>query len=210
MAQGTLARPTATPDAALPPRKMSFEEFLEWADEDTRAEWVDGEVIFMSPLSTEHQEIGRFLLRALSEWVELHGLGDIRYEGFLMKLETRPSGREPDILFVANENRERLKNTYLDGPADLVVEIVSPESVERDRVDKFHEYQAGGVREYWLIDPQQRRAEWYQRGEDGLYRLAATEDGVYHSRVLPGLWLREAWLWQPPKLMDVRREWGLI
>ena len=193
-----------------PTPRMNFEEFMAWADEDTHAEWVDGEVIFMSPLSTDHQEIGRFLLRALSEWVEFHGLGDIRYEGFLMKLETRPSGREPDILFVANENRGRLRNTYLDGPADLVVEIVSPESVERDRVDKFHEYQAGGVREYWLIDPQQRRAQWYQRGEDGLYRLAATEDGVYHSRVLPGLWLREAWLWQPPKLRDVLREWGLI
>jgi Uma2 family endonuclease len=210
MAQETLTRLTATPDAVLPPRKMSFEEFMAWADEDTHAEWVDGEVSFMSPLSTDHQEIGRFLLRALSEWVEFHELGAIRYEGFLMKLETRPSGREPDILFVANENRGRLRNTYLDGPADLAVEIVSPESVERDRVDKFQESQAGGVREYWLIDPQQRRAEWYQRGEDGLYHSVATEDGVCHSAVLNGLWLREAWLWQLPKLRDVLREWKLI
>lgn len=183
---------------------------MQWADEDTRAEWVDGEVIWMSPLSIEHQEIGRFLLRVLSEWVEAHDLGIVCYEGFVMKLDVRSSGREPDILFVANENRGRLHNTYLDGPADLAVEIISPESVERDRVDKFHEYQAGGMREYWLIDPLHRQAEWYQRGEDGLYHLAAVEDGVYHSHVLPGLWLREAWLWQPPKLMDVLREWKLI
>lgn len=47
-----------------------------------------------------------------------------------------------------------MKETYLDGPADLVVGIVSPDSVGRDRGEKFYEYAQGGVPEYWLIDPQ--------------------------------------------------------
>lgn len=56
--------------------------------------------------------------------------------------------------FVASEHLDRLKETYLDGPADLVVGIVSPDSVGRDRGEKFYEYAQGGVPEYWLIDPQ--------------------------------------------------------
>jgi Uma2 family endonuclease len=204
MTQRVLDNKGATP-------RISYEEFLAQADEDVRAEWVDGEVIIdMTPLSEEHQELGRFLLRAISEWVEHHQSGAIRYEKFQMRLAQTPSGREPDILFVSKENQARLQDTYVDGPADLVVEIISPESRARDRGEKYYEYEAGGVREYWLLDPQRRQAEWYQLNEDGIYQLVAAQDGVYHSRVLKGLWLREAWLWQPPTLRNVLQEWNLI
>jgi Uma2 family endonuclease len=67
------------------------------------------------------------------------------------------------------------------------------------------------VREYWLLDPIRRQAEFYQLGDDGLFRaVPASADGVYHSRALPGLWLRTQWLWQdpPPRLLDVLRDWG--
>ena len=66
------------------------------------------------------------------------------------------------MLFVATERRERIQSAYLDGPADLAVEIVSPESIARDRGDKFAEYEAGGVREYWLMNPARREALFYQ------------------------------------------------
>lgn len=79
-------------------------------------------------------------------------------------------GREPDLLFVAQEHLDRLQETYLDGPANLVVEVVSPESLARDRGAKFVEYEAGGVPEYWLLDPLRRWAEFYCLGEDGRYR----------------------------------------
>jgi Uma2 family endonuclease len=96
----------------------------------------------------------------------------------------------------------------------LVIEIISPESRARDSGDKFYEYEQGGVREYWLIDPIRRQAEFYQLGEDGIYRLASIidEDGIYHSRALEGLWLRVEWLWLDPmpRLMDVLRQWALI
>ncbi|MEW6209961.1 MAG: Uma2 family endonuclease, partial [Acidobacteriota bacterium] len=101
----------------------------------------------------------------------------------------------------------------LDGPADLVIEVISPESRARDRGDKFYEYEQGGVREYWLIDPLRRQAEFYQLKEDGIYRPAsADEEGIYHSRALDGLWIRVEWLWLDPMpmLMDVLRQWGLV
>lgn len=204
---------TAThPASADAPPKMTYEEFLDWADEDTHAEWVDGEVIFMSPVSDAHQEVSGFLLRVLSEFVEAHQLGKVRYESFQMKLVTTPRGREPDILFIANEHLSRLKSGYLDGPADLVVEIISPDSVERDRVRKFGEYQGGGVREYWLIDSLTREASFFLLDDQGRYQSTPMDaQGTYHSAVLAGLWLRIDWLWQSPlPLMSaIRRELGL-
>ncbi len=182
------------PSPADPPR-MSYEEFLQWADEDTLAEWVDGEIIMTSPASRRHQDIADFLIAVIRPFVEQRNLGIVVSAPFQMKLE---HGREPDLLFVAREHLDRLRETYLDGPADLVVEIVSPESVGRDRGEKFYEYAQGGVPEYWLIDPQMEHAEFY-RLEGDYYRLAfGDKEGRYDAHVLPGFWLRVEWLWQEP------------
>ena len=188
---------------------MTYEEFLEWADEDTLAEWVDGEVVMYSPASGRHQDIVLFLGFVLGFYTRIRGLGIVRLAPFQMKLKR--SGREPDLLFVARENLHRLKGTYLDGPADLVVEVVSPESVIRDKGEKFYEYQEAGIPEYWLIDPDRERAEFYRLGEDGLYRVAfAGREGVFRSEVLPGFWLRVEWLWQEPlpSVEDIMLEIG--
>jgi len=177
------------------PTKMTYEEFLAWADEDTLAEWVDGEVVMYTPASKRHQDIADFLTSVMRAFVEQHKLGIVLSAPFQMKLE---HGREPDLLFVAWEHAGRLQETYLDGPADLVVEIVSPESAGRDRGEKFYEYAQGGVLEYWLIDPQMEQAEFYQLKE-GRYRVAFSGDeGRYQALVLPDFWLRVEWLWQDP------------
>ena len=130
-----------------------------------------------------------------------------------MKLDTRPSGREPDLIFISKEHVDRLKRTYFEGPADLVVEILSPESQSRDRGDKFYEYEEAGIPEYWILDQSRRRAEFYQLEGEGTYKLIEPdENGIYQSRVLEGLWLKVDWLWQDPlpTLMSVLKEWGLV
>ena len=105
----------------------------------------------------------------------------------------------PDLLFVAREHLDRLHETYLDGPADLAVEIISPDSLGRDRGEKFAEYESAGLPEYWLIDPIRRQAEFYELDAHGHYRLVvAGQSGRYHSRALPGLWLEVDWFWQSP------------
>lgn len=191
---------TLTPAQQEPPReKMTYEEFLDWVDEDTYAEWVDGEIIMMSPASDRHQDIVRFLTTLLSIYCETYDLGIIRPVPFQMKTGAELPGREPDVLFLHRDHLDRRQETYLDGPADLVIEIVSPESLGRDRGDKFVEYEAGGVLEYWLIDPQREQAEFYRLGDDGRYRLVTPDaGGVYHSAVLTDFWLRVDWLWQEP------------
>ena len=68
------------------------------------------------------------------------------------------------------------------------------------------------MREYWLIDPERRQADFFQLGEDGGYHsMPLEEGGSFRSQVLPGWWLKVEWLWEPrPKLLDVLREWQLI
>ncbi len=189
----------ATSERPAPARPVSFEDFLAWADEDTSAEWVDGEIVLMSPSSADHQRLLAFLYGLLVAYVTQRQLGELFLPPFLMRLVSRPSGREPDLLFVADEHADRLRGAYLDGPADLVVEIVSPESDERDHGAKFVEYEAAGIPEYWLIDPLRETAFFHELGADGRYHIGSVDaDGFYHSAVLSGFRLRVAWLWQRP------------
>ncbi|MFQ6033640.1 MAG: Uma2 family endonuclease [Candidatus Bipolaricaulia bacterium] len=197
----------------IPTKRLTYEEFLAWCDEDTWAEWVDGKVIVLTPASDKHQDLVRFLVQVLGIYVEMKDLGVVRPAPFQMKTGPELPGREPDILFIAKEHLDRLKETHLDGPADLVIEIVSSESRLRDRGEKFAEYEIGGVQEYWLIDPEERRADFYRLGEDGRYRIVDLEpEGIYRSQIIPDFWLRVEWLWQEPlpPVLDVLRELELI
>lgn len=188
------------PDQLLLPN-MSYEEFLHWADEDVHAEWVEGKVLLMSPASGRHQDLVVFLITLLNVYVSAHKLGRVMAAPFQMRLHQPPRGREPDIFFVAKANVGRITKQYLDGPADLAVEIISPESTTRDRRAKFYEYETAGVREYWLIDPEREHAEFYQLDAQGHYILATGgHSGQYTSLMIPGLSIDLTWLWQDPPL----------
>lgn len=177
--------------------RMSYEEFRTWADEDVHAEWVDGEVIVFMPPKTRHQDLVTFLVALLRFFVDFFRLGKVHSAPFEMKLSPTGPAREPDILFVSREHLDRLTEERLEGAADLVVEVVSEDSVRRDKVQKFVEYQSAGVREYWLIDsrPGEAKAEFYVLDEQGKFQpVPVGEDGIYRSTVLPGFWLKVEWL----------------
>ena len=205
--------PLATVATASPPPslRMSYDEFMEWHPDYGMAEWVDGEALVMAPPATNHQLIVGFLFRCLSIYVEARALGMVLIAPVQMRLAK--SGREPDILFVATENLTRIEGRYINGPADLVIEVVSPDSRKRDYVDKFREYAQAGVREYWLVDSAKKQAAFYGLGADGSYHaLPVSKDNVFHSEVIAGLWLRVDWLWQEPlpPSISVLKEWNLI
>lgn len=113
---------------------MTYEEFMDWADEDTLAEWVDGTVEMTSPANARHQRVVGFLYRILAHYVELHELGEVFTAPFQQHLANARSGREPDVIFLARDHLDRLqppdRETRVEGPADLAVEVVSPESVK--------------------------------------------------------------------------------
>jgi Uma2 family endonuclease len=183
--------------------KMSYEEFLVWASEDVHAEWVDGEVIVHMPPKDIHQATLGFLHLLLQLFVHLLDLGRVRIAPFEVILPPGHSAREPDIFFVARDHLARLTQERLVGPPDLIIEIISDDSVQRDRRDKFREYRVAGVPEYWIIDPRptKQRADFFRLDASGEYELFATEDDTQvASHVLPGFWLQPAWLWQADTL----------
>ncbi|MDI6886248.1 MAG: Uma2 family endonuclease [archaeon] len=189
---------------------MSYEDFLDFCDEDTLAEWVNGKIVRYSPASYGHQDLARWLISLLSIYLEIKKLGVICPAPFQMKTGRDLPGREPDIIFVREENLSMLKNTYLEGPADLVIEIVSEESRLRDRGEKFAEYEIGGVKEYWVLDPDLKRADFFILKERRYERRVEDEHGVYHSEIIQGFWIRGEWLWNPPPVLDVLKEMELV
>ncbi len=155
--------------------------------------------MLLAPSNVEHLDLLGFLYELVRGYVRANELGRVSFAGLLMRLRTRSSGREPDLVFIAADHADRLRETYLDGAADLVVEIVSPDSVERDRVDKLAEYETAGIPEYWLIDPLRREAAFYRLGADGRYHLVPPDaGGTYRSPALAGFPLTVTWLWQRP------------
>jgi Uma2 family endonuclease len=192
------------------PHFDTFEAFIEWVDEDLSAEWINGTVEIMSPASIPHQMAVTFLVQLLGLFVRERGLGMVLAAPLKMKLEQY--GPEPDLVFVSEAHEERWKETYLDGPADVVVEVVSPESTERDRGRKYVAYEQARIPEYWLFDPLRKEAHFYRLGDDARYHAILPQDGRYTSPLLPGFWLKATWLWETPLPSPIRllREMAVI
>lgn len=129
-----------------------------------------------------------FLAKLLDAYAEHHDLGVVYPDGFAQRLgETI---RVPDVAFFKKASLDRVEETHSEGGADLVIEIVSPESGARDRGEKFDEYERAGVEEYWIVDPRRRMAEFY-RHRDGLYAPVLPDaEGRVASSALPGFVLR--------------------
>jgi Uma2 family endonuclease len=180
---------------------MSYEEFLAYGDDTTHAEWVNGEAIVFMPPTILHQLLAGFFYRLLASFVDRFRLGLVFYAPAQIRALPDGPAREPDVFFVSPDRLDHLGDRGILGPANLVVEVVSDTSVQRDRVDKFAEYQAIGIPEYLILDPRPgwQRVDFYALGPDGKYQaILPDDDGRYHSRALPGFWFRAVWFWQDP------------
>lgn len=181
-------------------RPMTYEEFLAWAPEGGLTEWVDGEGVQYMPATRTHQDLTGFIYALLRLFLATTRLGSVFAGPYTMRMPTGKSAREPDVFVVLSTNAGITGDKEFVGAADIVVEVISDDSVFRDRVTKFDEYEAAGVREYWLIDPRpsRKRAEFYVLdAAAGRYRPVSLEaDRIFRSTVLPGFWLDVDWLWQ--------------
>lgn len=190
----TLRETVANYEVHIP---MSYEEYLNTFDEDVHAEWVQGEAIIFMSVATRHQIIVTYLIKLLGMYIEFFRMGELLSAPYEMKVSPESNAREPDILFVKAENKSYLEEQRLAGVADLVIEVVSPESVKRDNEDKFSEYEKAGIQEYWIIDsrPEHEGAEFWVLDGNGRYQSMPVVNDIYHSTILSGFWLNINWLW---------------
>jgi Uma2 family endonuclease len=135
----------------------SFEDWLALPD-DYRCELIDGEW-FMSPSpNTAHQRVSRDLAFILIGYLRYSEKGELFPAPLGVRLDER-SVLEPDLLIVLREHAARVGTQVVDGPPDLVVEILSPGSARRDLRIKREKYRSTGVPLYWIVDPINARIE---------------------------------------------------
>lgn len=154
-------------------KKYTYADYLAWPD-DERWEIIDGTPYQMTAAPTsEHQ---RICTRLAGEFYSF--LKDKTCEVFFAPFDVRlPVGDEtdeaietvvqPDIVIICN--RDQLKERGSKGSPSLIVEVISPSSAQKDTVEKFNLYERAGVKEYWIVRPEEKTVMVFTLGEDKKY-----------------------------------------
>jgi len=167
-------------------RRWTYEEYCR-LDDDQRHEIIDGHLHMAPSPDMWHQDWIGELYMILRNHVRRHKLGKVLVAPFDVVLDSA-NVVQPDLIFVAAANLGILERRGIFGGPDLLIELISPSSVRRDRYDKRELYARFGVKEYWIGDPANRSLEILTLKE-GRYELhcAAEEKGRLTSLVLAGL-----------------------
>ena len=175
---------------------VPFEQFMDGSYGE-HVEWYNGYVIKMPSIDERHDALTGFFRILLATYLELSGGGRVLEDPMIMRPTADLPARAPDLQVLLPANLHLLHRNRVIGVPDLVIEVISPESQRRDRVEKFAEYERAGISEYWLFDPHFQEALFHQLDEHGKYqRIDLDEAGIYHSKVLPHLTLPVTVLWQ--------------
>ena len=130
-------------------------EFWEFANEDIKCELLNGVLTIHSPASTEHEDIFSYLTTIIRLYLDHTVSGKVFGSRLVMKLSASWSP-EPDIMIISKKNYHRIEDTKINGPADIIFEILSPSTRETDLIKKLPEYLKNGVKEVWIIDPENK------------------------------------------------------
>jgi Uma2 family endonuclease len=172
----------------------TFEDFCSLVQDGQKADLIDGVIYMASPDSTEADDLFGWLFFLLYGYVAKKKLGRVFGSRVAFRLDDRHSP-EPDLSFLRSECADRIEPGRVEGPPDLAIEIVSPESVERDYKIKRKQYQRAGVSEYWIIDPDKQKVLLLRRNARGRYQEVVPHRGKLYSKALPGFWIDPDWLW---------------
>ena len=176
---------------------VSLDEYLEiYAAQ--HCEWVEGVVIRMSPAGLKHNELLNYLYSFFRYYFKLRPIGKVISQPFPVHLPAFPRRcREPDLMIVLNASAAEVRDTFVEGIPEICIEIVSPESGERDHGEKFIEYETGGVPEYWVLDPIRRDSRFYRLNNNKVYVPQPVDrQGNYRTPALPELVIHIPTLWE--------------
>lgn len=170
-------------------KNFDFKRYMEYANEDIDCELLDGELTIHSPASLEHELIFKFILNLLDLFLQKKNAGIALGSRFTMKL-TDTWAPEPDIMVIGPENEEKLKDTHMEGAANVVFEILSPATRDDDLKKKLPKYLEHGVSEVWIIDPEEKKV--MMNWNDGKMQIS---QGWVESKYINGFTLMIEWLW---------------
>lgn len=167
--------------------KWTYERLLQELPSESRYEIRNFNLIDMPAPIIEHQRIVGYIYRLLFQLTAQQQLGEV----FVSPLDVvfdKGNVCEPDVIFVATENKQIVGRKNILGSPDLVVEVVSKGSVVRDYVEKKNDYETFGVKEYWLIDPLNETIIVYTLNEENKYTIFSSveEQGIAKSKLLDG------------------------
>lgn len=170
--------------AVLEEERKRRQLFYEQIRERDKAEFINGEILFHSPVQLKHNEVSGLLLVLLRTFVDRYDLGYVGYEKILISL-TR-NDYEPDICFFSKSKSVQFSPDQVRFPVpDFIVEVLSPGTEQIDRGIKFMDYASHGVGEYWLIDPEIQIVEQYILREDQYVLRIKSDTGELKSIVIP-------------------------
>jgi len=170
--------------------KLTYDDFLLFPDDGKRHELIDGEHYLTPSPSLKHQKVSGDLYLLIRTWLEQHPIGQIYYAPFDVVF-SRFDVVEPDLLYMSNERAaEVLTKANVQGAPELMIEIGSPGTRQRDETIKRRLYERSGVSEYWVVDPEIDVIRVYRRGAEGFVRpheMRAEAGDTLTTPLLPGL-----------------------
>ncbi len=178
-----------------PTLPMTYHEYALLPQDRNRYEVLDGE-LYMTPSPTyRHQRIVSRLHSLLAAYVSRQGLGEVLTAPMDVVL-SETNVVQPDVLFVRADRLPPITAKHIPVAPDLIVEVLSPASLEQDREDKKTVYARHGVRHYWIVDPDNRTFEVFElAGSEYGLAGAFTGDGMAPTALFPGLNIPLAGLW---------------
>jgi Uma2 family endonuclease len=144
-----------------PQGEWTYEDYCRLPEDGWVYEVIEGE-LFMSPAPRpKHQKCGGNLFAAFRDFGIKHDAGEAFYPPIDVILPGLATPVQPDVIFIAKERLDIVKEEQVEGAPDIIVEVLSPWNWIVDRRKKFQTYAKAGVREYWIVDPKARTIELF-------------------------------------------------
>jgi Uma2 family endonuclease len=170
--------------------KLTYDDFLHFPDDGKRHELIDGEHYVTPSPNTRHQKISGNLYLIIRSWLESHPVGQLFFAPFDVVFSCFDVV-EPDLLYMSNERAQAiLTEKHVTGPPEIVIEIGSPGTRQRDETIKRRLYERTAVSEYWVVDPDLDLIRVYRRSGQRFDRpveLSMEAGDVLRTEQLPGL-----------------------
>lgn len=178
----------------LPERKFTVSDYMSLSD-DTRYELIEGDLIVVPRPVPKHQKIVYNIIFEIGYYVKQSRVGEVYQE---VDVVLGNNVVAPDIVFISQDRTNIIGEKNVQGVPDMVIEVLSPSTSAYDKKKKSALYCRYGVKEYWLVDPEDKLVEiFYLQEKSWRWGGVFDSEDVLVSDLLPGLQLSVA------KIFDV-------